>query len=101
MDFNAIKNDPVLMAAALAALAALGKGVKMIWDAFVAMTVRSLDQVAPAHVGDRQSLVHKVRSHEDRSTPRRKMESLMITRMPEAVIEEAMKLRKRREERSR
>lgn len=94
--FNAIKDDPMLLGAAVAVMASFGWGVKLIWGAFVAMAVRALDQVAADHSGDRKSLVQKARDLDDTSTPRRKVESLMMSRMPNAVIDAAIAKREGR-----
>ncbi len=88
--FNAIKDEPMLLAAAVGALTVVGSGLRVLFNALVALAVRALDQVAPDHSGDRESLLTKVRDLDDQSTPRRKIESLMLSRMPGTIIDAAI-----------
>ena len=91
--WNWIKDDPMLLAAVGTVALALWGGAKLFLGALVGAAVRVLNQVAPAHKGDEKELIEKVRRHSDGSTIRRKVESLMLSRVPESVIREANKRR--------
>lgn len=82
MDWTAITSDPVVVAAAVAVLGTIGVGLKKVWTALIAATVRTLE-----HVGvddeDEQEIVRKARKHN----------SLMRT-MPANVIIDQAKLRR-------
>ena len=93
MDWDAILQNPLVIAAAVGALGTVGLGLKKVWTALIAATVRRLEQVAPDHDGDDAELVQKVRAQNDDSTVMHRVEAGLMKTMPATFIIDQAKLR--------